>query len=195
MGDRFLCAADNRAASRGDRRTSPQVTGQTTADIGVLSVEQLWTCPVPDAPTAAHQSRQVLGASFRSDVPRPPEPHHLPSEHERGSDDHKSPGPKPADRGSRLHEAPSCHNEGRNVLMKRESGVTDAALATGTGYGSHDDNDRGGTCRERVCPASVPPLDQAPCAGPARGTRPARAVGTRPVAAPGQSAHREDRAS
>ncbi|MES9558797.1 MULTISPECIES: hypothetical protein [unclassified Streptomyces] len=43
-----------------------------TADIGVLSVEQLQAGPAADAPSAAHQGRRTLSARSDTDVPQPP---------------------------------------------------------------------------------------------------------------------------
>ncbi|MBW8705536.1 hypothetical protein MBT84_38620 [Streptomyces sp. MBT84] len=58
-----------RAASCSGRRTSPQVTDQTTADIGVLSVGRFHGHPSTAAPSAAHQGRRRLSARSDTDVP------------------------------------------------------------------------------------------------------------------------------
>ncbi len=70
-GHGFPLVAD-RAAPRGGYGTSPQVTDQVTADVGVLSVGRLRTGPAADTPAAAHQGRRGLSARSDMDVPHPP---------------------------------------------------------------------------------------------------------------------------
>lgn len=71
-GHHFPLAADNRAASCSNRRTSPQVTDQATADIGVLSVGRLQTGPAAGPPPVARQRRRRLSARSDTDVPQTP---------------------------------------------------------------------------------------------------------------------------